>query len=288
MPEGTEGVRIAVALSRAGVASRREAEGLIEQGLVTVNGHTVAHPSLRVTKEDCIKLGSRVVPHEAPKVYYLVNKPKGRITGRRDPEGRKSVLDLVEDLPFRVEPVGRLDFNTEGALLLTNDGEMANRLTHPSNGVPKRYWAKVYRTPTERTLDKLRKGIRLEDGRTAPCKCRVLDRTDGGNAWVEITVTEGRNRLIRRVFESLGHPVSKLRRMSFGTISVRDLEIGAVRRLSDEEVERLRAFSEGRRPPGRAPRRRSNGRQQRQARSGSAGRHSGSRKSANESTPRRR
>jgi 23S rRNA pseudouridine2605 synthase len=284
-----EGVRIAVALSRAGVASRREAEGLIEQGLVTVNGHTVAHPSLRVTKEDCIKLGNRVVRQEAPKVYYLVNKPKGRITGRRDPEGRKSVLDLVEDLPFRVEPVGRLDFNTEGALLLTNDGEMANCLTQPSNGVPKRYWAKVYRTPNERTLDKLRKGIRLEDGRTAPCKCRVLERTEGGNAWVEITVTEGRNRLIRRVFESLGHPVSKLRRMSFGTISVRDLAIGAVRRLSDDEVERLRAFSEGRRPPGRAPRQRSNGRQQRQAaRGASTGERSGTRKGANGSTPRRR
>jgi len=260
MPESTQGVRIAVAMSRAGVASRREAERMIEEGVVTVNGHTVDHPSLKVTRDDCIKVGNRVVPQEAPKVYYLVNKPKGRITGRRDPEGRKSVLDLVEDLPFRVEPVGRLDFNTEGALLLTNDGEMANRLTHPSNGVPKRYWAKVYRTPNERTLDKLRKGIRLEDGRTAPCKCRVLERTDGGNAWVEITVTEGRNRLIRRVFESLGHPVSKLRRISFASISIRELEVGGVRTLSDEEIERLRAFSEGRRPPGRAPKRRGRGR----------------------------
>jgi 23S rRNA pseudouridine2605 synthase len=178
-------------------------------------------------------------------VYYLLHKPKGYIVSRDDPGKRKSVMELFPELPERVEPVGRLDINTEGALLLTNDGDLAHRLTHPSAGVPKRYLAKVYRTPGEKTIARMEAGIQLEDGKTGPCKVRVVSATEKENAWVEITVTEGRNRLVRRLFAAVGHPVSKLVRQSFATISIRGLERGQFRALDAEEVQRLREIAGG-------------------------------------------
>ena len=178
-------------------------------------------------------------------MYFLLYKPRDYITTRDDPEERKSVLDLVAGLPVRVEPVGRLDINTEGALLFTNDGDLAHKLTHPSSQVPKRYLAKVWKVPSEKTLERLRRGVVLDDGRTAPAKVRVAEVTDTGNAWVEITVTEGRNRLIRRMLEAVGHPVSKLRRESFATVSLRTLERGQLRPLTADEVARLRDIAAG-------------------------------------------
>lgn len=241
--------RLARVIARSGRASRREAERLITEGQVQVNGETVLHPGHPVNPEtDHIRVDGRPLPAPPPLAYYLLNKPKGYITSRNDPDGRDNVLQLVADLPVRVEPVGRLDINTEGALLLTNDGDLAHRLTHPSSSVPKRYLAKVWRVPTEETLARVMRGVKLEDGMTAPCKARVLEVTRGENAWVEITVTEGRNHLIRRIFAAVGHPVSKLRRESFATISVRDLEKGACRPLTGAEVERLRQIGEGEDP----------------------------------------
>ncbi len=242
--DGTE--RLAKVLAAHGVASRREAEGMIAAGRVTVNGNVSVHPGQPVNeRKDAIRVDDKPMPSAPRLVYYVLYKPKGYIVTRADPNARKSVMELMPQLPERVEPVGRLDINTEGALLLTNDGELAHRLTHPSAGVPKRYLAKVYRTPTDKTIARLESGIQLEDGKTAPAKVRLISATDAENAWIEITVTEGRNRLIRRMFATVGHPVSKLVRQSFATVTIRGLERGSFRALGADEVERLREIGEG-------------------------------------------
>jgi 23S rRNA pseudouridine2605 synthase len=237
--------RISKVIARSGLASRREAESIVEAGRVKVNGEKVHHPGHPVTAMDRITVDDLPLPSPPQHTYYLLNKPRGYITGRNDPEERKTVFELLGSIKDRVEPVGRLDMDTEGVLLLTNDGDLAHKLTHPSMHVPKRYMVKVWRAPDEKTLNRLRNGIRLEDGRTAPCKVRVVETTDKGNAWVEVTVTEGKNRLIRRMFEAVNHPVSKLRRESFATIAVRHCERGKVRMLSAEEVRRPREISDG-------------------------------------------
>lgn len=242
-------IRLVRVVARSGLASRREAERMIQDGRAEVNGAVVWHPGHPVDpRHDTIRVDGKPLPRPPRLVYYLLYKPKGTITGRDDPAGRKSVLDLVTDVPERIEPVGRLDFKTEGALILTNDGDLAHKLTHPSSGVPKRYLAKVWRTPTERTLNRLRNGVNLEDGRTAPAKVRVVETTDSTNCWLEITVTEGKNRMIRRMLEQVGHPCNKLRRESFGTLSVRGMERGELRQLTGEEVARLQDIAAGRSP----------------------------------------
>lgn len=244
-----DAVRVAKLIASRGLASRREAETWIAEGRVTLNGEVVTEPGTVVDPgRDAVKVDGKRLPDRPERVWYVLNKPRGCITGRDDPEGRKSVFDLLGDLGTRVEPVGRLDFDTEGALLLTNDGELAHQLTHPSHDVPKRYLAKVYRTPDQRDLDALEAGVFLEDGKTKPAKARVIEATDKENAWLEITVTEGKNRLVRRMLAQLGHPVSKLRRESFATISVRGLERGQYRRLTGEEIRRLEDVAAGRNP----------------------------------------
>lgn len=243
-----ESIKLSKLLSERGIASRREAETLITDGRVTVNGEP-ATVEQRVTPEDAVRLDGNPLPDAPQLVYFLLYKPRGTITGRDDPRGRPSVLEYVEHLPFKLEPVGRLDFDTEGALLLTNDGWLANKLTHPSTGAPKRYSVKVWKTPDERKLAAIRDGkVFLDDGPALPAKVRVVEQTDSENCWIEITVTEGRNRLVRRIFETLGHPVSKLRRESFATLSIRDMERGQVRALTSEEVRRIRDLAEGMKP----------------------------------------
>jgi 23S rRNA pseudouridine2605 synthase len=236
--------RLARFIARSGLASRRAADRLVREGSASVNGVVERDPSAEIDPAtDLIRFQGRKVEGRSEASYFLLFKPRGTITSREDPEGRRGVHELLPKLPQRVEPVGRLDFNTEGALLFTNDGDLAHRLTHPSYHIPRRYLAKVYRTPSEVTLDKIRKGIRLEDGRTVPALCRVLESTDTGNSWVEITVYEGRHHLIRRLFAALGHPVSKLRRESFATISIKGMERGQVRPLTSGEIERLRELT---------------------------------------------
>lgn len=244
-------IRLAKAIAKTGRASRREAERLIEDGLVTVNGSLIQTPACLVDPSvDRIQVEGEALPPQPRTSWFVLYKPRGYLTTMDDPQGRKTVMELVSNMPeLGLRPVGRLDFDTEGVLLFTNDGEMANALTHPSKGVPKRYLAKVWKRPDERKLTRLANGINLEDGRTQPCKVRVIKETDeGGNCWCEITVTEGRNRLIRRMFENIGHPVSKLRRESFGTVSLRGLERGELRSLTADEVDRLEDLAEGRKP----------------------------------------
>lgn len=241
---GTE--RVAKVIARAGRASRRAAERLVEDGLVTVNGEVIYHPGTPVRPtRDVITVEGERLPPPAPPMYYVAYKPRGLITTRHDPQGRRTVQELVEAVPARLEPVGRLDMDTEGVLLFTNDGELAHGLLHPSNHIPRRYLAKVWKRPDDRKMARIQRGIKLDDGFTGPAKARIIEETDSGNCWIEITVTEGRNRLIRRLFEAIGHPVSKLRRESFGTVSLRGLERGQIRQLSGAEIARLHEIVEG-------------------------------------------
>jgi len=237
-------------LAARGVASRRKSEELIFDGTVTVDGTVADHPAMQVDPDtQDIRIDGSELPEAPPTLHYLFYKPRGCITTRDDPQGRRSIFDVLPDMPHRVEAVGRLDFDTEGALLLTNDGTLAHQLLHPSTEVPKRYVVKVWKTPSNKALDLIRRGrVYLDDGKVPPSKVRILENTDSGNAWLEITVTEGRNRLIRRLFDQLGHPVSKLRRETFATVSVRGMQRGQVRPLTADEVRRLQDLAAGRKP----------------------------------------
>jgi 23S rRNA pseudouridine2605 synthase len=233
-------IRLAKLLAQRGVAARRKAEDLIAEGAVTVNGEKVPVVTLVDPERDAIEVRGEPLPAASPHVYYLLHKPAGYITSRSDPQGRASVLDLCQDLPARVEPVGRLDYETEGALLLTNDGNLAHRLTHPSRRVPKTYVARVSGDPGAEALRSIQEGVDLEDGRTAPAAARLLGRDSRGTARLEITVIEGRNRLVRRILLKVGHPVLSLRRVEFAGISIGELKRGELRPLTPAEVRRLR------------------------------------------------
>lgn len=234
--------RLQKILARAGLASRREAERWILEGRITVNGTVVrklgsqADPS-----KDSIKVdGKRVKPVVAP-LYYAFHKPPGIITTINDPERRPDLTPYLARLgeKRRVFPVGRLDYNTTGILLLTNDGELALRLTHPRFGVKKIYRVKLSTCPTDEELAHLRKGIRLDDGMTAPARVRIVEKLKK-NAWVEIELHEGRRREVRRMFEALGYFVEKLIRIRFGPISLGALAPGTLRPLSQSEVQSLK------------------------------------------------
>jgi 23S rRNA pseudouridine2605 synthase len=239
--------RLQKALARAGVASRRAAEAMIVAGRVRVNDRVVTELGTKVDPaHDEIRVDGRRVqvtsPEAQEKVYFLLNKPAGFLTTTKDDRGRKTVMDLVAGASqARIYPVGRLDFDAEGALLLTNDGELANLLTHPRYHVPKTYMAKVKGVPTEDKLNKLRKGIYLEDGPTKPAHVEIVERAKV-NTWVEITVTEGRNRLIKRMFWRIQHPVLKLVRTRFGALDTERLRLGEYRELSRKELAALREF----------------------------------------------
>jgi pseudouridine synthase len=234
--------RLQKILARAGLASRREAERWILEGRITVNGTVVRKLGSQADPaKDSIKVdGKRVKPVAAP-LYYAFHKPPGIITTLNDPERRPDLTPYLARLgeKRRVFPVGRLDYNTTGLLLLTNDGELALRLTHPRFGVKKIYRVKLSACPTEEDLAHLRKGIRLDDGMTAPARVRIVEKLKK-NAWVEIELYEGRKREVRRMFEALGYFVEKLIRIRFGPISLGTLEPGMLRQLSQIEVQSLK------------------------------------------------
>jgi 23S rRNA pseudouridine2605 synthase len=234
--------RLQKILARAGLASRREAERWILEGRVTVNGTVVRKLGSQADPaKDSIKVdGKRVKPAAAP-LYYAFHKPPGIITTLNDPERRPDLTPYLARLgeKRRVFPVGRLDYNTTGILLLTNDGELALRLTHPRFGVKKIYRVKLSACPTEEDLAHLRKGIRLDDGMTAPAWVRIVEKLKK-NAWVEIELHEGRRREVRRMFEALGYFVEKLIRVRFGPVSLGTLAPGTLRPLSQIEVQSLK------------------------------------------------
>lgn len=254
--------RLQKILARAGLASRREAERWIVEGRVTVNGSVIRKLGSQADPaKDSIKVdGKRIKPAAAP-LYYALHKPPGVITTLNDPEHRPDLTPYLARLgeKRRLFPVGRLDYNTTGLLLLTNDGDFALRLTHPRFGVKKLYRAKLSACPTNEDLARLRKGISLEDGMSAPARARVIEKLRK-NAWVEIEVQEGRKREVRRIFEALGFFVEKLVRIRVGSVSLGALPPGELRPLSRSEVASLkktvglqqdgeRSFSNRRRRP---------------------------------------
>ncbi|NLT96234.1 MAG: rRNA pseudouridine synthase [Clostridia bacterium] len=227
-------------LAHAGVASRRSCEELILQGRVKVNGKVITALGTKIDpQKDIVEIDGKRVKKEEKKVYVLLNKPAGYVTTSKDPQGRPTVLDLIKDINERIYPVGRLDYETEGLLLLTNDGELSFRLTHPKYKVEKVYQALVKGIPDESDLEKLRKGIRLEDGITHPAKVKILQK--GSNSTLlELIIHEGRNRQVRRMCEAINHPVLSLKRIKIGFLSLGSLPKGKFRPLTPEEVKLLK------------------------------------------------
>lgn len=233
--------RLQKILARAGLASRREAEKWIQEGRVTVNGTVVRKLGDRADPvKDKIKVDGKLIRRQ-PHLYYLFHKPARMITSMRDPQRRPSLGKLLESWGRRgrLFPVGRLDFNSSGLLILTNDGEMAQRLMHPRYGIKKVYRVKLSGCPSEEELGRLRKGIRLEDGVTAPARVRVVEALRK-NAWVEIEIGEGRYREVRRMFEALGYFVEKLIRIRLGPAHLGLLAPGEIRPLSVQEITALK------------------------------------------------
>ena len=238
-------IRLQKILSRTGVASRRAAEKLIVDGRVSVNGRTVLELGTKADPEhDDIRVDGRRIKAVERLRYLLLNKPRGYVTTRKDEKRRKTVLDLLEGVREYVYPVGRLDYDTEGLLLLTNDGDLAAQLTHPRHAVERTYEAHVAGMPDERAIEKLRKGIPLDGRRTLPAEVRLLNRDRDANGVLLITIREGRNRQVRRMCEAVGHPASKLKRTKFGPIGDRRLPVGAWRDLSTDEVKKLKSLAQ--------------------------------------------
>jgi 23S rRNA pseudouridine2605 synthase len=227
-------MRLAKYLAHAGVASRRAAEDLIRAGRVSVAGEIVTDPARDVDEASDVRFdGDRVAPESLE--VHMLNKPAGVVSTARDTHGRPTVIELVPS-GRRLYPVGRLDADTTGLILLTNDGELANRLTHPRYGVPRTYLARVEGGPVpEHKLRRLREGVELDDGLTAPAKVRQVER-----GVLELTIKEGRKRQVRRMCDAIGHPVTELTRIAFGPLRLQDLAPGRHRRLTQAEVERLR------------------------------------------------
>ncbi|MFC5699844.1 pseudouridine synthase [Cohnella faecalis] len=238
--------RLQKILANAGVASRRKCEELIAAGKVTVNDKVVSELGAKADPaSDVIAVNGKPIKQEK-KLYILFNKPKGVITSATDPKGRTVVTDFMREVKERVYPVGRLDYDTEGLLLLTNDGDLAHILTHPKHHVPKTYLATVERVPHGSKLEKLQKGVKLDDGMTAPAEAEYHDiDPEGKYATISITIREGRNRQVRRMFEAIGHPVTRLKRVSFGGIALGSLQRGKHRSLTAEEIQKLRDAADG-------------------------------------------
>ena len=241
--------RLQKIIAHAGVASRREAESMIREGRVTVNGRVVTELGSKAEAEkDHVKVDGKLITHKEEHRYIIIYKPKEVMTTVEDPQGRRTVIDLVRGIRERIYPVGRLDYHSEGLVLLTNDGDLAFKVSHPTHGSIKTYHVKVRGVPEERLVDKLRRGITLEGKRTLPCDIERLKTTgkttDEGNSWFEVKLREGRTQQIRKMFQAVGHPVSKLRRVAIGPISDPKLTPGVWRELTRQEVKMLATLKE--------------------------------------------
>jgi 23S rRNA pseudouridine2605 synthase len=236
--------RLQKILSRAGVASRRKAEEYMRDGRVTVNGQVVRELGSKADMDrDHIKVDGKLVHRPRQLLYLMLNKPPGCVTTMFDPEGRRKVVDLIHGVKERVYPVGRLDYNSEGLLLLTNDGDFANLIISASSEIPKTYWVKVSGKPEDSDLERLRNGIRLDGRRTAPAKITLL--REAPNPWYEIVIIEGRQNQIRRMFAKIGHRVEKLKRVRIGFLELGEVASGEFRALLPREVERFRRLHPG-------------------------------------------
>lgn len=223
-------------LASCGVASRRMSEEIIKSGRVAVNGQIVTEMGVKIKiGTDKVTVDGKDITPEEEHVYLMLNKPEGYVTTAHDPQGRPTVLDLVAEVPQRVFPIGRLDVDTEGLLFLTNDGELAYRLTHPKFAVPKVYHALVTGKPSEDKLDRMRNGLKLEDGMTKPCTVKVIRRYNH-KTMLEITISEGRNRQVRRMCQAIGNPIIELERVKIENIELSQVKRGQYRKLTLEEL----------------------------------------------------
>ncbi len=234
-------------LSYAGFGARRKVEEIVRQGRVTVNGVEVLKPSIEVDPtRDVIRVDGERVRLPKKFVYIMFNKPQAVLTAMEKEKGdrRVTVGDYFRNYPVRVFPVGRLDYNSEGLLLMTNDGELAERLMHPKYHIPKVYMVKVRGTLTEKEIEKMKRGVKLEDGFFKPLSFKIVGKSrTGRNTYIRITIDVGRNRIIRRFFERLKHPVMKLKRIAIGPIKLGDLPRGRFRELTEKEVEMLKEIT---------------------------------------------
>ncbi|HUS18099.1 MAG TPA: pseudouridine synthase [Terriglobales bacterium] len=254
--------RLQKIIAAAGIASRRKAEQLITAGLVSVNGQIVTELGAKADLEqDHIKVNGKLLQGAQRHAYFLLHKPKGYVTTSSDPEGRPTVLDLIKEPGLRLYPVGRLDYATEGLLLITNDGDLANLLTKASSHFPKTYLVKVSGVPAEEAVEKLRAGVKIQEGegksakyvRTAPARVALFKR--GDNPWFEVTLIEGRNRQIRKMFEVVGHRVEKIKRVRYGPLQL-DVDPGKYRSLTMREVAQLKTAALGKKHSAPKPRQR--------------------------------
>ncbi len=235
----SEGTRLQKVLAAAGVGSRRYCEILIERGRVKVNGEVVRTQGVRINPAvDVVHVDGDRIPTAPDTEVYVLNKPRGMHTTMSDPQGRPCVGDLVSDMHVRLFHVGRLDADTEGLILLTNDGELANRLTHPSHGVPKTYLARIEGLPSKSVMAQIRSGVVIEDRPVDVDSINLVQR-DGGQALVELTIHEGRNRIVRRLFEEVGHPVVGLVRTRMGPVGISGLKPGRLRKLNADQLRLL-------------------------------------------------
>lgn len=234
--------RIQKILARMGVASRRKAEELIIEGRVTVNGKYAELGGKADPERDHIKFDGKLLTKTERHVYYAFHKPRGVVTSLSDPEGRPTVKDFLKGIKERVYPVGRLDYDSEGLLILTNDGDFAHSIMHPSKKITKVYQVKVKGRPEEDALDKIRSGMSIAGKPTAPARVKFL-RDTKENSWLEISIHEGRKRQIRKMLLRVGHPVAKLKRIQVGQVKLGPLPAGNFRKLAPEEIEALRRDS---------------------------------------------
>jgi pseudouridine synthase len=244
-------VRLQKIISTAGVASRRAAEKLIQEGRVSVNGDTIRELGSKADPDaDEIRVDGRRVKHAQRLRYFLLNKPRGYVTTRSDPEKRKTVLDLLRGVREYVYPVGRLDFDSEGLLILTNDGELAATLTHPRHEVERVYEAQVLGVPDAHDIERLSRGIVIEGRRTSPAHVEFVGRrSEGDTSILRVTIHEGRTRQVRKMCDAIGHPVRALRRIRIGPIVDKNLRLGTYRDLTLDEVRRLKNSAKRPSPP---------------------------------------
>ncbi len=234
--------RLQKILAKAGIASRRKAEELIKDGRVTVNGRIAKLGQKANPMTDNIEVDGQLIQHSEELRYIRLYKPRGYITALSDDRGRPVVIDLITGVNERIYPVGRLDFDSEGVLLLTNDGKLAYQLTHPSYQVPRTYEVKVKGNPKQELLRQLTLGIELDDGIARALHVERIRPTIGGHSWIEIVLTEGRNREVKRMFEAIHHPVLRLKRTKYANLGIDDLKPGEFRPLSPNELRDLRSY----------------------------------------------
>lgn len=234
-----QALRLQKYIAICGVASRRRSEVLIESGRVKVNGKTVTEMGFKIDpNKDTVIVDGRKIDDDEKAIYLLLNKPRGYITTASDQFNRKKVTDLI-DLPYRIFPVGRLDYDTSGLLILTNDGDLTYKLTHPKFKVEKVYVSKIKGVPTQAKIQAFKSGLQIEDYITAPANFKILS-TDSNFSTVEITIREGKNRQIRKMCDAIGHPVIELERVAMGKIQLGNLKLGSWRHLKEEEINYLK------------------------------------------------